>query len=334
VIIYKREFAKGLNQKDFISILPDLYGGSFSKLEENINYYDFYKFKVSYIVYKKSKIFYIFISDLSDDFNRIKAELVRIKEEFLKLFKDSLDSKIDESILKLLDPVTDKIHRNLKPKISLVGFSGVGKTTITQLIKAAELPLEHIPTITGDVATVKIGRLHFLVWDFAVQEQFSFFWNKFIKGSYAVLIISDSTLENIEKCKFFLELIGEEAPYAHAAVIGNKPDLPNSLSVEDIERIIGVKTYSMVAIDPNNRDKMIKIIADILDMNAIISPLLKPIVDRDILMNEAQLALQSGELKQAASFFEKIADLCIDIGDDSLGKEFFLKSEKLYQYVN
>ena len=149
-----------------------------------------------------------------------------------------------------------------------------------------------------------------------------------------VLIISDSSLENIEKSKFFLELIGEEAPFAHVAVIGNKQDLPNSLSVEDIERIIGIKVYSMIAIDPGNREKMIKIIADVLDMNATVSPLLKPIVERDNLINEAQSALQNGDLKQAATYFEKIGDLCIEIGDDSLGKEFFMKSEKLYQYIS
>ena len=91
------------------------------------------------------KMLFIFISDLSDDFDRIKVELVRIKEEFLTLFMDNLTSEIDPSLLSLLDPITDKIHRNLKPKISLVGFSGVGKTTITRLIKADELPLEHIP---------------------------------------------------------------------------------------------------------------------------------------------------------------------------------------------
>lgn len=108
---------------------------------ENLNYYDFYKYKVSFIVDKESKLLFIFVLDLSDDFNRIKVELVRIREEFLNLLKDKLNSKIDPSILNLLDPVTDKIHRNLKPKISLVGFSGVGKTTITQLIKAALLHL-------------------------------------------------------------------------------------------------------------------------------------------------------------------------------------------------
>ena len=75
----------------------------------------------------------------------------------------------------------------------------------------------------------------------------------------------------------------------------------------------------MIAIDPGNREKMIKIIADVLDMNATVSPLLKPIVERDNLMNEAQTALQTGDLKQAATYFEKIGDLCIEIGDDSLG---------------
>ena len=36
IFIYKREFAKGLNQKDFISLLPDLYGEAFSKMAENL----------------------------------------------------------------------------------------------------------------------------------------------------------------------------------------------------------------------------------------------------------------------------------------------------------
>ena len=50
-----------------------------------------------------------------------------------------------------------------------------------------------------------------------------------------------------------------------------------------------------------------EIIADILDMNASISPLLKPIIDRDLLMDEAQIALQNGDLKQAAISMHKSA---------------------------
>jgi hypothetical protein len=85
----------------------------------------------------------------------------------------------------------------------------------------------------------------------------------------------------------------------------------------------------MIAIDLKNREKMIQIIADILDMSVEISPLLKPLFERDKLINKAQLTLERGVFKQTAIYFEKIADICIELGDDSLGKEFYEKSEKL-----
>ena len=93
-----------------------------------------------------------------------------------------------------------------------------------------------------------------------------------MKGSDAVLLITDSTLENVEKSKFFTELIKREAPTAHQAAVGNKQDLPDAMTIMDIERHLGLKAYSMVATDPNNRDKMITIVADILEMSSEVSP--------------------------------------------------------------
>ena len=74
---------------------------------------------------------------------------------------------------------------------------------------------------------------------------------------------------------------------------------------------------------------MITIIADILEMSAEVSPLLKPLLERDTYTEEAVKALEAARFEDAANYFEKISDLCIELGDDSLGKEFYEKSQKI-----
>lgn len=329
-VLYNKNFGKAISIEDFQKIYQEI-------LEEtekgtSLDSYDFFKYKIVYSLGLDKRLMFIFITDINDDVNRAKRELESLKREFLETFGDSIDN-LDPVLMEIFNPIMDTTHRNLKTKISLVGFSGVGKTTTTNLICADEIPSVHIPTITGKISTVKIGKLYFHLWDFAGQEQFSYLWNDFILGSDAVLIITDSTLENVEKSKFFFELVKEYVPFAHTAIIGNKQDLPDALTVEKIQEILGLKTYSMVAIDPENRDKMIQIIADILEISTDASPLLKPLFERDQLMNRARVCLENGDIAQTAEFFERISDLCLELGDDSLYKEFYEKSQKLKGYL-
>lgn len=332
-IIYQRNYAKGLDDSLFTNVYLNIKKAAFAKFADVIRSYEFFEFKLSYIVEKSLNLIFLFVTGLGDEFKNIKPQLSDFKKEFLDFYHDNIKENNLKIVTEILDPIVDNIHRNLKPKISIVGFSGVGKTTTTKLIKSEEIPMQHIPTITGEVATIKIGKLHFFLWDFAGQDQFDFLWEKFIRGSDAVLLMTDSTLENLEKSKYFFLLVNKEVPYARLAVIANKQDLPEAMKVEDIERLMGTKTYSFIAIDPNNRPKMIRIIADLLDMDAKVSPLLKPIFERDTLMDKAQKALELGEFNETVEIFEKISNICLELGDDSLAIELQEKADKLRSFL-
>ncbi len=332
-IIFRQKLARGPEEGAFAYILEYLNKEIYSKFGNETGSFDYFLYKVSYIVEKQKELLFIFITGLTDDFNRIKKELIKFKGAFLNDFVDIIEEEIDVNIFDILKPLVNNVHKNLKPKISIVGFSGVGKTTIIRLIKAEELPMEHIPTITGDISTIKIGNLYFYLWDFAGQDQFNFLWQKFIRGSDAVLLITDSTMENVEKSKYFLTLIHDEVPQANAAAIANKQDQLNAMKTSEIESVLGLKTYSMVAIDPENRIKMIQIIADLLDISAEVSPLLAPIFERDNLISESQKALRRNDFVSTIQMFEKISDICINLGDDSLAKEFYDKAEIIKKII-
>ncbi|GAB4331049.1 MAG: hypothetical protein Kow0069_38660 [Promethearchaeota archaeon] len=326
-MIFRTTFGKSLDPDALYNALRQLLR-ELASIKEETKTFDFFRFKFVCLVKKDLDLVALFVMDKHDEEEDAVPELKRFVADFLSFFEDSLD-QIDSHELDVLQPTVELIYRNLKPKVSLVGYSGVGKTTITRLITEQEIPMEHIPTITGDIGTIQIGKLQFSCWDFAGQDQFEFLWKKFILGSDAVLLITDSTLENCTKSTFFVQLVKSEAPTAHLAVIGNKQDLPGALPLAKIEEIVGVHAYSMVATDPNNRERMIQIIADILEISPEMSPLLKPLIQRDEKIAEAEAALRAGDLERAADLFYEISDFCLELGDDSMSREFYERAEKL-----
>jgi ADP-ribosylation factor protein 1 len=292
-VIYRRTYGNALSNSEVEDLSFRILKEVKTSLGRTSGHFDYIKYRIAYNVEIEKNLIFLFVTGLMDDFYRlIKPQLTSFEEQFFSRLGDELKEKdLSKISYTGINVMLDEMHRNLKPKIAVVGFSGVGKTTIKKLIKMDEIPLQHVPTITGEIATIKIGKLFFRLFDFAGQEQFKFLWKGFIKESDAVLVVTDSTIKNVEKSKFFLELINKEVPHARAAFIGNKQDLKNTMSPEEIETLTGMKTYPMVANQKENRNKMIRVIADVLDMSTENSPLLKELFESTDLSPETLVML-------------------------------------------
>ncbi|MHA2031347.1 MAG: ADP-ribosylation factor-like protein, partial [Candidatus Kariarchaeaceae archaeon] len=178
---------------------------------------------------------------------------------------DPFDIKSEKSIEEV-DNLVFSIQNRMPPIISFAGYSGVGKTTLIDLIRTKEISMEDQPGISGSVAILKIGKFQCHLRDFLGDEKIGFLWNGFMRGSDAVLIITDSREANINDSRFFLSKIEEEVPYAYTAVIGNKQDSIEALNTTSIKDNIGLNAYPMNALDPQNREKMIYALSEILEI--------------------------------------------------------------------
>ncbi|MFX1399209.1 MAG: ADP-ribosylation factor-like protein [Promethearchaeota archaeon] len=282
-VVYERTYGNALTTSEVEDVSFKIQNETKKKLAKLIGFYNFLKYKIAYLIDTDTDLIFIFVTGLMDDFfGYIRKELVNFNNKFKKRYHmEILKKQLDKINYCTLDTEIDKMHQNIPTKIAVVGFAGVGKTTIKSLIKMDALPLQHIPTISGDVATIQIGKLKFRLFDFAGQDEFKYLWKGFLRGSQAVLVVIDSTQKNMEKSTFFLELIQSEVPNARSAIIANKQDLRGAASVEKVEDFFKLKTYPMVANRRENRNKMIRIIADVMDINPESSPLIKELFENE-----------------------------------------------------
>ncbi|MFB0560196.1 MAG: ADP-ribosylation factor-like protein [Candidatus Lokiarchaeia archaeon] len=225
---------------------------------------EFMNLKSTRIYYSNSDgIVFTLEADKRDVISEMKEKLNSLKISFLNTFRNEISEWDGEiSIFGKFEPLVDEITLTYL-KIALIGYSGVGKTTILKLLREEELPKDHIPTIGVGIKGVKgakIGNTSLICWDLAGQERFELTWDKFIRDASLIIIVTDSTLENVVKSRYFIRLIRDVEPEANIFSLANKQDLPNALIPEKVGQIMETETYGLVAIDPMNRMKLYELI--------------------------------------------------------------------------
>ncbi len=200
----------------------------------------------------------VFVTDKGEDEAAIADRLdSAVKTLRKKLVKGGLDEVLEayESLLEA--SVITRL------KIALVGEGGVGKTTTLHLLMGDTPPLQYVPTIALNLETVeniRFGNYSLVLWDFAGQERFRNLWKFYFHGADVIFLVCDSSLRNVIISKDILKLIRRDAPKVPVFSLANKQDKPNAMRPEVVQKILGIPTYPMVAIDKNRRDEMLRIL--------------------------------------------------------------------------
>jgi small GTP-binding protein len=241
------------------------------------------EFKYFYTIIEN--IIIVVCADLMDDDSVVNQKINSLRGKFIEEYGEMLQAKRWDGNRSIFEPFEKELDTIILGaiKVSIIGFGGVGKTSILHLICGKDLDLEYIPTITADITSYDGSGLEtnreVIFWDFAGQSQFRSLWKNLMEGTDIALLVTDSSFENLNSTK---EIINDvlDRYYRGTMVIGiaNKQDLPSRLSPEFCAKILSesdrhppIKVHGMVAIDPLYREKILEILRDAIEKKEKIS---------------------------------------------------------------
>ncbi|ELP85589.1 ADP-ribosylation factor, putative [Entamoeba invadens IP1] len=130
--------------------------------------------------------------------------------------------------------------------IIMVGLDGAGKTTILYQLKLKEL-VTTIPTIGINVESVKVGGVSFSVMDLGGQSKIRPLWRHYYEDAKAVVFVVDaSDNERVEESRDILNKMCKNKLLEKCTVLvlGNKSDVINCLTKEQLEKELGVNALA------------------------------------------------------------------------------------------
>ncbi len=218
---------------------------------------------------------YMVLNDEQTDKSRVEAFLILLYSYTNDRYADRL-AEANDPPLQESEELIERLEataRQIPIKVTLVGFGGVGKTTIRKLLMGIDTSkaehLQYRQTHIGARSIVKIRGYDVYIFDVGGQDVYHGLWNEFLYGSEVILVVTDSTKEDVENVKNFilpkLELL---APGAEIYVIANKQDKvgkePDYMHRRQVEKIVNMPTFPCVAINPEYREPLLELLETLI----------------------------------------------------------------------
>jgi ADP-ribosylation factor-like protein 1 len=209
---------------------------------------------------------FIVTMDRQSSIQKVNEALMTIISKFMAVFGEILEThKWDTQDFSGFSKSFRNVVSINPVKVCLAGHGGTGKTTLLRLASEATEapPQDYIPTFFGDKALLEgdFDPYVFSLFDLGGQDRFVQEWGKIIRSGSMVIIISDSTEDNIEWTKrVAYPILRAELPYARIIAIANKQDLEDALTPEEVGARLGVPAYPMQANNRGFRERWLEIL--------------------------------------------------------------------------
>ena len=250
------------------SAIMELVSASAKKLQEwKIDSTEIERYRYVYLNSHDTQ--FIITMDRQASPQKVSEAMMNLVSKFMTVFEKVLETDEWKTIdFSPFSPGFRGVVSRIPVKVILSGHGGTGKTTLLELatLPSKGPPQEYIPTFFGDKALLKadFDPYIFSLFDLGGQDRFVQEWSKIIRSGVMVVIVTDSTQENIEWTKrVAFPVLKSELPYARAIAIANKQDLPGALSPEEVGAQLGVPGYGMQANQADFRDRWLKLLKDL-----------------------------------------------------------------------
>ena len=255
----------------------------------------------------EDNLYFLFVTDLVDTIQYIEKFIKITMDKFSELFPEPLRIRETETTQNEFSVFLNQIQKDLRSKISIIGPSYAGKTTLYNLLRGnAEKTIIDF----AKSSSLNINGLSFELWDFQLRNNFSPLWSKFISGSDLVILVFNLGNYHLKIMDHFRNLQKLDSNLSKVIIIGNKRDLVEDDDIKRIKNELNIHNFVEISLNSPDAEQKIKIlIKEIIGLKEDLPQNFEEMVKM------ADNLAQSGKNVQALAKYKELVNICTEYQD-------------------